>query len=242
VANLRTIRRETGISRLTAGSPGESSLERFSQVAARSPRLPALPEALGLLRSVLSEPVVDLADLAAIVRGDIGLVVGVLRLGSDELGPMAEPALRVSDLLVHLGVDRLKTMASLVPAIPAQVRPDPELDRCERFWRHARLRAVIAERLAGRGQISNLYGEYAYLAGLVRDLALLPALLSWTATEGREPELCGRSWGRTLNLPSPLTDVVRGDRAACGSSFSRALLELADEADKHAFRLELSYH
>jgi hypothetical protein len=185
---------------------------------------------------------VDLEDLAAIVRGDIGLTVGVLQLGSEELGPMTEPLLRLCDIMVHLGIDRLKAMASLTPAIPAQVDKARKLDRCERFWMHARLRAVIAEQLAGRGQVSNLYGEYAYLAGLVRDLALLPSLLGWTSTEAREPELSRRWWGKTLNLPTPLQDVVRGDQATCSSSFSRSLLELADEADKHAFRLELSYY
>jgi len=198
-----------------------------------------MPESLGLLRTLLSAPVPDLQAITDAIRGDVGLTVEVLRQAAEQ--PDTEPAnvLNLAEIVVHLGLEKLRAVISKTPALPAPAAEDAVSRRIERFWMHARLTALVAEELACRN--SGVSCQDAYVAGLLRHLGALPFVLDWHSTDcepGASGEL-GYYLAKGWSLPEPLTDVIRGDRDACISGRSRSLLDLANAADKHAYRLEL---
>lgn len=202
------------------------------------PALPATGEALVLLQALLNEPCADLSAISETIRGDIGLTVHAFHLAAQDCNAMPSDALSISEIIIHLGVNNLRTMTLQVPGLTDMAKTSATLEKCEGFWMRARLTALIAEALASKRRIVS--PDAAYLAGLLRHLGSLPQLLGWNGLDDRSPRAClpHISW----ELPAPLADVVRGERNSCRTEFSYSLLQLADEADKHAFRLELSYH
>jgi len=199
------------------------------------PALPAAAEALVLLQALLDEPWADLSSITETIRGDIGLTVNAFQLAARDCNAVRDDVLSISEVIVHLGVNNLKAMMFQVPSLADIAKTSAQLDKCERFWMRARLTALIAEALASKRRIASREG--AYLAGLLRHLGSLPHMLGLDGPDDPRVSL-PYSW----ELPAPLADVVRGERNACRTEFSYSLLQLADEANKHAFRLELGYH
>jgi len=203
---------------------------------ANQSQIPAFPEALLLLRTLLDERFADLRAITETIRGDVGLTVSALQLAADEPDVVPAEVLNISEIVVHLGLENLRTMISSIPTLTERAKAGVVLDRCQRFWMHARLTALIAE-----GHARQAYGlnpEHAYVAGLVRRLASLPTLLACESSDHHNPTQSGRE--TTWRLPGPLLDVIRGKRSACRTRLSRSLLDLANDADRHAGRLEFA--
>lgn len=205
---------------------------RLTAQNAQLPALPAIPDALAHLRKLLNERFADLRAITEAVRGDVGLTMHAFRLAAENQDAVPPDVLSISEIVVHLGLNNLRTMAFQTPALTEVTQTGIALGSCERFWMHARLTALIAEALPCN--CPGVNREDAYVAGLVRHVQSLPFLLDWNFSDDQ----LENAW----KLPALLADVVRGDRNACRTTVSRYLLELANEADKHAFRLELGYY
>ena len=201
------------------------------------PLPPAMPDAVLLLRLLLSSHTADLHAVTDVIRNDIGLTVQLFRLAALERRGRATGTLNVGDLVIEIGLEKLRSMAAetrLNPIYPQNAAPQAR----ERFWMHARLTARISEELAGETTPANR--EAAYAAGLLRRLGELPALLGWNASEGLQgsPAEIGYSMAKAWHFPAILTDVIRGDDRACTSQRAYSLLRLVNVADERAARWE----
>jgi HD-like signal output (HDOD) protein len=205
--------------------------------AVEFPLPPAMPDAVLLLRLLLSSHVADLHAITDVIRNDVGLTAQLLRLAAQERGGRPTSILNVGELLVQIGLDKLKALAAqtkLNPLHPQHAAPQPR----ERFWMHARLTARICEELAGETTCANR--NAAYVAGLLRRLGTLPALLGWAIPEWipHTPGEIGFRMAKVWQLPAILADVIRGDDKACTSQKAYALLRLVNVADERAARWE----
>ncbi len=162
----------------------------ISLQATEFPLPPAMPDAVLLLRLLLSSGTADLHAITEIVRNDVGLTVQLLRLAALERNGRATGSLNIGDLIVQIGLDKLKSLSATTKLNPLQP-PNAAPQERERFWTHARLTARISEEMAGETTPSNR--EAAYAAGLLRHLGRLPALLGWKITKG-SPGLCRGDW------------------------------------------------
>jgi HD-like signal output (HDOD) protein len=201
------------------------------------PLPPAMPDAVLLLRLLVSSQSADLHAITDVIRNDVGLTVQLFRLAALERSGRAASTLNIGDLVIQLGLEKLKKLAAetkLNPLQPQNAAPQAR----ERFWMHARLAARISEELAGEAATANR--EAAYVAGLLRNLGSLPALLGWEipdwmpANIGEIAYRMAKSW----QLPAVLADVVRGDDKACTSHKAYSLLRLVNMADERAARWE----
>jgi HD-like signal output (HDOD) protein len=205
---------------------------------AEFPSPPAIPSALLRLDLRLSEFVADLHDITDIIRSDIGLTVQALRLAAREIEKSPGKIVSISEIVVDLGVEKLRTLVAGTGALPNQVRNRPGSRVCERFWAHSRLTALVSEELADRS--SNVSPEEAYLAGLLCHLSDLPSLLGWVTTDSnaQDSTQIGRRMAQAWGFPRDLVDVIGGDREFCRTHESRALLEIVKDGEIWASRLE----
>ncbi len=110
------------------------------------PSPPALPDSLLQLDLALSVFVADLGQITNIILADIGLTAQLLRLGAGELDQLPSRGVAVSEIVLLLGLDKLKSLAARTSPLAGY----PALGVGKRFWRHARLTAMIAEELAAQ--------------------------------------------------------------------------------------------
>lgn len=211
----------------------ESSLPIPLQ-AAEFPLPPAMPDAVVLLRLLVSSHTVDLHAVTEVIRNDVGLTVQLLRLAASS---RATSSLNLADIVVHAGLDKLKGLAAetkLNPLHPQNAAPEAR----ERFWMHARLTARIAEELAGETTPANR--ESAYVAGLLRHLGGLPDVLGWELPGWAPGSLgeIGYRMAKAWQLPSVLAEVICGNDSACTSQKASSLLRLVNIADERAARWE----
>jgi len=206
--------------------PGESQF----------PSPPASPNALLQLELCLSAFVVDLQDITNIIRGDIGLTAQLLRLAAGELEKSPSRVVAVSEIVLHLGVDKLKALLAGTRPLPWHSVNFAGSNACVRYWMHARLTALIAEELAS--QSAEVHAEEAYLAGLLFHLGDLPLVLGWTLASDADPRHIGYRMAKAWGFPQALVEVIAGDRELALRK-SRVLLDLAVAADSWASRLRV---
>lgn len=204
---------------------------------AEFPSPPAMPNALLRLDLWLSAFVADLQDITNIIQSDIGLTAQVLRLAAREIEASSGKIAAISEIAVLVGVEQLRELVAATESLPEHFKRHKESNACERFWTHCRLTALIAQELAYRS--CEVGAEQAYLAGLLCRLGDLPSLLGWAAErDGLDSRQTGRSMAQAWGFPRDLVDVIGGDRDACRTENSSALLAVVTDADIWASRLE----
>jgi HD-like signal output (HDOD) protein len=214
--------------------PGES--EFFSP--------PALVNSLLQLELGLSAFVTDLRYITDVIRGDVGLTAQLLRMAAVELGKSPLRVVPLSEIVLLLGVDKLKQLVARTRPIADHSMRSAASGECTRFWMHSRLAASIAEELAS--QSSEIHAEEAYLAGLFFRLGDLPLQLGRSlnsdihASDVPASDVHSRHTGYRMatawGFPRPLLDVIAGDREICHHK-SRVLLDIVEAADSWASRL-----
>lgn len=213
-----------------------SSLHSFpthAQVVcgAALPDLPAMAGSVILLQMLLASNVVDLEAITQVIRDDVGLTAQLLRLALSESPHLARRPLNLGELVVHVGLQKLRAMAAGTKLLSCKPNEYGDFPACNAFWARARQTAYTAEQVAA--EISPENREMAYLAGLLRRLGSLPALLRWRMPgfELASPGEIGMRMAQSWNFPPVLVDVVRGDEPACRSRKSRWLLRLINSAE-----------
>jgi HD-like signal output (HDOD) protein len=202
---------------------------------AEFPSPPAMPNALLRLELWLATFVADLQDITDIIRSDLGLTVQLLRLAAREIEESPGEIVPLSEIVVQVGVEKLRRLVAETKTLPDHFRGDPDL--CERCWTHSRLTALVAGELAS--QSSEVRPEEAYLAGLLCHVGDLPSLLNWSTTaDAADSRPIGHRMATAWGFPRALADVIGGDREACRTQESRALLDIVTAAGIWASRLE----
>ena len=210
---------------------------------------PALVNSLLQLELGLSAFVTDLRYITDVIRADVGLTVQLLRLAAVELGKSPARVAPLSEIVLLLGVDKLKQLVARTKPIADHSMRSAASGECTRFWMHSRLTASIAEELAS--QSSEVFAEEAYLAGLFFRLGNLPLQLGRSSSSDlRSSDIhtsdvlgsdvhtrhTGYRMAMAWAFPRPLLDVIAGDREICHRK-SRVLLDIVEAADSWALRL-----
>jgi len=199
------------------------------------PSSPALSSSLLQLELSLAACVVDLQGITNIIRSDIGLTAQLLRLAASELEESPPPLTAVSEIILHLGVDKLRVLVTRTEPLQGHSAYHARSCACLRFWMHSRLTAMIAEELAA--QSCEIHPEEAYLAGLLFHLGDLPLLMGWIpGSKAADARHTGYAVAKAWRLPRTLLEVIAADHELC-SRKSRVLLDIVLAADAWASRL-----
>jgi HD-like signal output (HDOD) protein len=197
-----------------------------------------MPNALLRLDLWLSAFAVDLKEITNIIQSDIGLTAQVLRLAACEIEESRGKFVPITEIVVLVGVEKLKELVAHTKSVFDCEKGHSPLRACARFWTHSRLTALIAEELAH--QSSEVGRDEACLAGLLCHLGDLSLLLGWDATppDRANSSYIGSRIAEAWGFPRDLVDVIGGDREACRTRKSRTLLDIVEDADVWASRLE----
>jgi HD-like signal output (HDOD) protein len=182
--------------------------------------------------------VADLQDITDIIRSDIGLTTQLLRLAAREMEEAPGPVVAISDIVVHVGLEKIDALVAQTRALPDDISGAAGLSAGERFWMHSKLTALLAEQIAG--QSSEIRPGDAHMAGLLCHLGDLPLLMGWAAPGSDAADLrqIGYRMANAWAFPPVLAEVIAGDCGACHTRESRALLDIVTAADTWASRLK----
>jgi putative nucleotidyltransferase with HDIG domain len=156
----------------------------------------SLPEEIMELNALLSSSAIDLTKASKIIRTDATLYVQVLRQANAALGSLRQPVLEITEAIVLLGAERVRTLVlaqSFVKAAGQHVSREELQD----FWQHSLTTAKFSERIARR--VGFIETEDAYIGGLLHDIGRLPLLIVAHEDTGAGCGI-GKEWQNNLSL------------------------------------------
>jgi HD-like signal output (HDOD) protein len=215
-----------------AESPAECFPGRFPRTETEAwqkvefPFPPATPGAVALLQLLVTSNVADLEAITTLIRNDVGLTVRLLGLAFQQPSLRRTSHLNVGELVVHLGLEKLRVMATETRVLSCPPGGDARFRACQAFWIEARRTARTAEELAAGTSAANR--ETAYVAGLLCRIGMLPALLDWKlpGIESANPREIAFHMLKAWNFPSVLVEIICGDEHRCTSVKTRRFVRL----------------
>lgn len=134
-------------------------------------RLPSIPKLVQELLQALDNPNADAGQIAAKLQLDQALTAKVLRLANSSFYGGTRKVSSVSDAVVLLGIDALRTMVAAGGVVAAFDAPEGFDLRA--FWRRSFMVAGLCRWLVRRGRLRGLNAETAFTAGLLHDVGSL---------------------------------------------------------------------
>lgn len=131
--------------------------------------LPPFPAIAQRVLAMVGQEDVAIRDLGDLVKMDPSFSAELLRFANSALFGVRHEVKSVSQSIVLLGLDRVKTMATLV-AMHRMVRFSVRIEALRKVWVHSLATALIAEEAA---RVSGLPADTAYTAGLLHNLGTL---------------------------------------------------------------------
>jgi HD-like signal output (HDOD) protein len=135
--------------------------------------VPALPETLLAIELQLRGRCVDLREISAVVLGDLGATIQILRLAGREYQGVEDAPSRIEDCISDLGLEECLNAA----ASRAFVRGSRQSAAFE-MWAHSREIAQYC-RLLAEESYGPINPQDAYMAGLLHAMGALPEVLAW---------------------------------------------------------------
>jgi HD-like signal output (HDOD) protein len=220
--------------------PAESCPGRFpgTESEARQkmkfPFPPAMPGSVAFLQLLVTSNVADLEAITTLIRNDVGLTAQLLGLAFEQPSRRPTSHLRLAELVVHLGLEKLRAMAAGTRVLGCARDGEARFRACKAFWIEARRTARTAEGLAAKTCAANR--EIAYVAGLLCRIGMLPALLDWKipGIESANSQDITSHLLKAWNFPAVLVEIIRGDEQACTAVKTRRLVRLIHAADRQA--------
>jgi putative nucleotidyltransferase with HDIG domain len=131
--------------------------------------LPPFPAVAQRVLALVSNENVQVQELGDLVKMDPSFSAELLRFANSALFGTRREIKSTSQAIVMLGLDRVKTMATLV-AVNRMVRSSLRMEALRKIWIHSLVTALIAEEAA---RVSGVPADAAYTAGLLHNLGTL---------------------------------------------------------------------
>ena len=131
--------------------------------------LPPFPAIAQRVLALVAQEDVGIRELGDLVKMDPSFSAELLRFANSALFGVRQGVKSVSQAIVLLGLDRVKTMATLV-AVNRMIRSAVRVDALRKVWIHSLATALIAEEAA---RVSGIAADTAYTAGLLHNLGTL---------------------------------------------------------------------
>jgi len=176
-------------------SPEQQNRRKARLMSLLAEGLPALPNCIFELNTLLSSASVDLKRIGKVIRNNPSLSAQVLRLCNSALFSLRRRVLSIEEAAILLGSERLRTLVLTSSIMEFTGRQLPR-EEVQTYWRHSFLSGVLSERIARWLEYTER--EQAYLAGLLHDIGVLPLLVVAREENVHGGETGSRPWGDTL--------------------------------------------
>jgi putative nucleotidyltransferase with HDIG domain len=147
--------------------------------------LPPFPAVAQRVLAIVGHEDVAVRELGELIKMDPSFSAELLRFANSVLFGVRHEVKSVPQAVVLLGLDRVKTMATLV-SVNRMVRSSIRLEALRKVWVHSLATALIAERAA---HAAGLAPDAAYTAGLLHNLGTLGLMSAYPEEYSRMLEV-----------------------------------------------------
>jgi putative nucleotidyltransferase with HDIG domain len=147
--------------------------------------LPPFPAIAHRVLAIVGHENVAIQELGDLVKMDPSFSAELLRIANSALFGSRHEVKSVSQAIVLLGLNRVKTMATLV-AVNRMVRSSLRMGALHKVWVHSLATALIAEEAA---RVSGVAADAAYTAGLLHNLGTLGLMSAYPEEYSRMLEV-----------------------------------------------------
>lgn len=131
--------------------------------------LPPFPAIAQRVLALANKNDVAIQELGELVKMDPSFSAELLRFANSALFGLRNEVKSVSQAILMVGLERVKTMATLV-AVNRMIRSSVRVQALRKVWVHSLVTAIVAEEAA---HITGLSADTAYTAGLLHNLGTL---------------------------------------------------------------------
>src|ERR1017187_5130397 len=160
--------------------------------------LPPFPAVAQRVLAMVNNEDLAIHDLGKLVKMDPSFSAELLRFANSALLGARHEVKSVSQAIIMLGLDRVKTLATLV-AVNRMVRASMRVEALRKVWVHSLVTALIAEEAA---RVTGIPTDTAYTAGLLHNLGTLGLMSAY-------PEEYERMLSVTLDFGFDLLQTER---------------------------------
>lgn len=143
--------------------------------------VPPFPAVAHRILAVVSQENVDTRKLSDLIRMDPSFSAELLRFANSALFGVRREVTSLTQAVVLLGTERVKSMALLV-SLNKMVRGAVKIEALKRVWMHSLVTAIIADEAA---RLARTAGDTAYTAGLLHNLGTLGLMCAYPAEYSR---------------------------------------------------------
>ncbi|HXM41301.1 MAG TPA: HDOD domain-containing protein [Bryobacteraceae bacterium] len=165
--------------------------------------LPPFPAIAQRVLALVSHEDVAVKELGDLVKMDPSFSAELLRFANSALFGVRHEVKSVSQAIVLMGLDRIKTMATLV-AVNRMIRSSVRIAALRKVWIHSLVTALIAEEAA---RVTGLSADTAYTAGLLHNLGTLGLMSAYPEEYSRMLEVTQEFGFNLLQTERDLFDI-----------------------------------
>jgi putative nucleotidyltransferase with HDIG domain len=137
--------------------------------------LPPFPWVATRLMATVSKEDVDIHEVGKLIAADPVFATRVLQLANSPLFALERQVRTISHAIILLGLDRVKAI-TFTRALEDFVAPALNIQALRACWQNCLAVALLSEKLA---RASRMDADYAYVAGLLRDIGRLALLVKY---------------------------------------------------------------
>jgi putative nucleotidyltransferase with HDIG domain len=202
--------------------------------------LPPFPWVAKRLMATVSKEDVDIHEVGKLIAAEPVFATRVLQLANSPLFALQRQVRTISHAIILLGLDRVKAI-TFTRALEDFVTPALSVKALRACWQNCLAVALLSEKLA---RAARMDADYAYVAGLLRDIGRLALLVKYPEPYSNLLAVSGEQNFDLLMIERELFDI---DHCEAGAWLMQQLPfppELADiiinhhkELDHDSFRM-----
>jgi len=138
-------------------------------------RLPPFPPVAMRLIQMFANPDIDITEIGRIIAVEPVFAARVLQLANSPLFATRAEVKSLSHAVIMLGLNRVKAI-TITRAMADYVAPALKNEALQVCWKNSLAAAIVSEKLA---RACKMDPDFAYLAGLIRDIGRLALLVKY---------------------------------------------------------------
>jgi len=165
--------------------------------------LPPFPWVAKRLMATVSREDVDIHEVGKLIAAEPVFATRVLQLANSPLFALERQVRTISHAIILLGLDRVKAI-TFTRALEDFVTPALNIKALRMCWQNCLVVALLAEKLA---RASRMDADFAYVAGLLRDIGRLALLVKYPEPYSNVLAVSGEQQFDLLLLERELFDI-----------------------------------
>jgi putative nucleotidyltransferase with HDIG domain len=195
--------------------------------------LPPFPWVAKRLMATVSKEDVDIHEVGKLIAAEPVFATRVLQLANSPLFALQRQVRTISHAIILLGLDRVKAI-TFTRALEDFVTPALSIKALRVCWQNSLATALVAEKL---GRAARMDADFAYVAGLLRDIGRLALLVKYPEPYSNLLAVSGEQHFDLLMMERELFDI---DHCEAGAWLMQQLPfppELAEVISDHHHQL-----